>query len=489
MSVFDRLPFMRRQKLKRFDQNDWAQEYFTYAGNAYPLGGGFPASDNTEPIENNYVGYVNSAYKTDGALFAVCLARMLVFSEIRFQYQAIRHGRPGDLFAPNYLPDALTLLENPWPNGFTSDLVSKAIQHADIGGNHYVVSEGAGEEARLRILRPDWTDIVLTEPPDKARRSDIAGYLYKPGGTSDTTLWETFPIDGSKGTVAHWAPIPDPDAQFRGMSWMTPVLEELKADKAIMKHKRKFFENGATIQTVIGLKDAGAIDDEQFEKFQRDFNRAHQGVDNAYRTLFIAGGVDAKAISADMQQMDFIQTGAHGEQRICAAGQVPGLLIGLEAPYTRSSLSSDSYEAAKSRFIDMTMRPLWRNLSQTYSVLVPKLRNARLWYDARDVAFLKSDVLKTAQIQQVQAATAASYIQAGFEPGSVTLAIRENDMSLLKHTGLTSVQLLPPGTQHQQGGAEPASNGGGSKNAGKSKPAALPPASAKPSGAPANNDN
>jgi hypothetical protein len=31
--------------------------------------------------------------------------------------------------------------------------------------------------------------------------------------------------------VAHWSPIPDPLANFRGMSWLTPVLREIDADQ------------------------------------------------------------------------------------------------------------------------------------------------------------------------------------------------------------------------------------------------------------------
>ncbi len=87
-----------------------------------------------------------------------------------------------------------------------------------------------------------------------------------------------------------------------------------------------------------------------------------------------------------------------------------------------------------------------------------------LWYDDSDISFLQEDQADKAKIQQTQAATAASYVAAGFESDSVVKAILADDMSLLKHSGLVSVQLLPPGQTNA-----PPTNGNGN--------GALPPGS------------
>jgi hypothetical protein len=39
--------------------------------------------------------------------------------------------------------------------------------------------------------------------------------------------------------VAHFAPIIDPLADFRGMSWLTPILREIQADQAMTRHQRR----------------------------------------------------------------------------------------------------------------------------------------------------------------------------------------------------------------------------------------------------------
>jgi len=80
---------------------------------------------------------------------------------------------------------------------------------------------------------------------------------------------------------------------------------------------------------------------------------------------------------------------------------------------------------------------------------------AHLWYDDRDVSFLREDVKDQAEIQSVEAQTIKALIEAGFAPDDVVGAVRAGDLSRLvgKHTGLTSVQLQRPGATTPQIGA------------------------------------
>ncbi|MBM4569314.1 phage portal protein [Rhodococcus hoagii] len=287
------------------------------------LGKRYGSADN-ETIDNDFVGYINGAYKANGAVFAVSLARMLVFTEVRFAYQRFTEdGRPGDLYR---LP-SLKILEKPWPNGTTGDLLARAIQDTDLCGNHYVVREGSGPDSRLRRLRPDWVSIILTSPPDKAVASDVVGYLYKPGGTEDKSLWKLYPVDGSNGAIAHWTPIPDPEAMYRGMSWLTPVLREVMHDNAATKHKLKFFENAATPNLAVSFKET--VTAEQFREFMGQLDDNHAAGDNAYKTLYLGGGADVRVIGSKMEEINFKSTQGLSESRIAAAGRVHPALVGL----------------------------------------------------------------------------------------------------------------------------------------------------------------
>lgn len=441
MSMWSKL-FRRKQSESRLSQDDWAN-MFTFNGNTYPLGqyGTISRGQKSEDIANNFLGYITGAYKASGVVFACMTARHLVFSEARFQYQQLNDGRPGDLFpAPE-----LSILEKPWPNGTTAELLMRAIQDADLAGNHYVLTEGFGPTARLRRLRPDWVTILLTAAPDEAVDSDVAGYLYKPGGTENPDLWEIYPIDGSRGTVSHWSPIPDPEAQYRGMSWLTPVLRDIKSHKAATEHKARFFENAATPNLAVSFKET--VTDEQFKKFMTAMNESKHGVEHAYETLYLGGGADVTVVGSHIAQMDFKGTQGAAEEMICAAAGIHPLILGLSGGFSREPLSSESLTAAKDLLADKLLRPYWRSLCTAYAPLVPEYTNARLWYDDRDIAFLRQDRQQLAQIRNLESTTLNSYITAGFTPDSSVLAIKHNDITLLVHTGLYSVQLQPPLTE------------------------------------------
>jgi hypothetical protein len=222
--------------------DEWAN-YFNYMGLNYPfvptMGA---ANEKVEEPAASFEGYVRAAYKSNGVVFACMLARMCLISEARFQFRQIRNGRPGDLFGT---PD-LTPLEKPWPNGTTGDLLTRMIQDADAAGNFYAALRFISGRQQIRRMRPDWVTIVLgsDQPPGTAVAdldAEVLGYIYHAGGRNSGT--EPLPLLTEE--VAHFAPIPDPAARFRGMSWLTPIIREVMGDQAMTNHKLKFFENDA----------------------------------------------------------------------------------------------------------------------------------------------------------------------------------------------------------------------------------------------------
>jgi phage portal protein BeeE len=413
--------------------SEW-YEMMTYQGMNYQLGGTSTSVD-TESIENSFVGYINSLYKTNGIVFACMEARRSVFSEARFQFQRIKNGRPGDLFGS----PALSLLEYPWPNGTTGELLSRAIQDVDLTGNHYV----AREAGRLRRLRPDWVQIILSAAPDQAVKSDVLGYAYYPGGIGNGSP-EIYPVE----QIAHWCPIPDPEAQYRGMSWLTPVLREIQSDKEATSHKAKFYANAATPKLAVSVSDTVTRD--QFVQFMDAFEAANGGIENAYKTMYLGGGASVDLVGANMVQMDFKNVQGAGETRIAAAAGVPSVVVGFSEGMQGSSLNAGNYKSAKESFGERTLRPLWRSISaayQTITVMPSSNGTVRLWYDDRDIAFLRTDRLEMAKIQTEQFGNLSKAITSGFTPESSVAAVNAFDLTMLEHTGLVSVQLLPPGTE------------------------------------------
>lgn len=380
--------------------------------------------------------------KTNGPVFACSQARSKVFTEARFRFRRVRDGRPGDLFGNQ----ELSLLENPWPGGHTTDLMARMIQDIDLCGNSFIVRRGD----RLRRLRPDWVTIVVGSESDPdlagdALDGELLGYIYHPHGSATGAPENHFLMVDE---VAHWAPIPDPHFMQRGMSWLTPVTREMSADNAATEHKQAYFKNGAVSGLVATLP--SSVTPEMFGRFMQEFNANHQGAHNAYKTLFLGGGADVKNMGNNLQQLTFTSTQGAGETRIAAAAGVPPIIAGFSEGLQAATYSN--YSQARRAFADQTIRPLWRSASQALSTVVDVPDDAELWYDDRDVAFLREDRKDSAEIQGRQAQTIRALIDAGYDSDTVVPAVTSENFRLLEHSGLYSVQLRPAGVETTSSG-------------------------------------
>lgn len=451
-------------RLKNFTSGGWDGNNTTFWDPRHPLNAfiGAGSTGNRERIENDFQGYVNGAFKSNGPVFACIQARSMVFSEARFQWRKMTNGRPGDLFGS---PE-LDLLENPWPSGTTGELLARMEQDASLSGNFFATvaddagnlgNAATGEGRRIVRLRPDWVTILIGTKKDGIEGihnadAKVLGYFYQPAGITDALGFPTLGTDQISGEVmllpeevCHYSPTPDPIARFRGMSWLTPIVREVQADSLATVHKKTFFENSAVPNMVVKFdKDTS---EDTFDEFVEKFQSGHQGAWNAYKTLFLMGGADVTPLTHDFRQLEFSQTVGKGESRIAAAAGVPSSWVGFSEGMQGSSLNSGNYAASRRRFADGTIRPMWRMAASSLQTLIKNVPSgAHLWYDERDIAFLREDATDRAEIMRINLNAADAGIKSGFEPDAVIEAVRDNDISKLigSHTGLVSVQMQPP---------------------------------------------
>jgi hypothetical protein len=142
--------------------------------------------------------------------------------------------------------------------------------------------------------------------------------------------------------------------------------------------------------------------------------------------------------------MDFKSIQGAGETRIAAAAGTHPVIVGLSEGMQGASLNEGNFKAAKENFGDGTMCSLWQGVSAAYAKLVKVPNGNRLWYDKRDIPFLRQDQREVAEIQHQEASTISSLVMQGYTHESVIQAIVKVDWRLLKHSGLFSVQLQPP---------------------------------------------
>lgn len=424
-----------RQEVQRAynpDFQSWVDSFLNFQGSLYqPSVTTTYAGQKAEPVADTFQGYLSGAYKANGVIFAVSMARARLFTEARFKWR--RYGQTGggsDLFGNRDLQP----LERPWPGGTTQSLLMRAEQDVTCGGTFFLAGSEDGQ--RLLRRRPDWMEFILTAPPDEAVESDIVGYKYTVGGPRSGGRSKLYLLD----ECVHWAPIPDPEAQYRGMSWLTPIITEMQADTAATRHKLKFFENAATPNLTVTAPPQ--LTPDQFAEFTRLANEASVGIEMAYKTMYLGGGATAQVVGSTIQQMDFKTTQGAGETRIAAAGGVPPIIVGLSEGLGAATYSN--YAQARRAFGDTWGSNQWRSFCGAIAPLVNEPEDAELWYDTRDIPFLREDQKDLAEIQSTQAGTVNALLAAGWTPESALTAVLSEDFSLLVHSGLMSVQLQAP---------------------------------------------
>lgn len=419
----------------RYGFQDWVDSFFTFNGTQYALSPSTTMTGREETVGAGFAGLVQYAYKSNGVVFAAELARIMLFSQARFMFQNFRSGRPGDM----YSNPSLGILEHPWPGGTTQDLLAGMIQDADFAGNAFVWRTGG----KLNRLRPDWTVIIAgsRNDPDVTAwdpGSEVLAYLHYPGGRGSGRDPIVIPAD----QVAHFAPIPDPLSPWRGMSWLDPILTDIKGDQAANRHKLAFYENGATVNLAIVMDPTIQLD--AFNKWIEIFEKEHKGSANAFKTLYLGGGADPKVIGSDLKQADFAVTQAAGENRIAMASGVPAIIMGSKEGLDSATYSN--YGQARRAFGDR-MHWLWQNVAGSLERIIPSPQsNSRLVCDTRDIPFLRDDAKDAAEVFQIKAATVRTLIEGGMKPETAVKAVDAEDLSVLEWTGLVSVQLQPPGT-------------------------------------------
>lgn len=450
MGLLERIAAPRTEK--RYAADQWLTEYlfpalnsFTFGGSAYPFGlNQTMTGQKIRQVAATLPAYA-AALRACPPAFAAQMVRALVLSGARFTWR----NRPSSP-TPRRLFGSrdLALLERPWPKATTGDLLATMEWHSGLAGNAYV----ARQPTRLRVLRPDWCGLVFgseQDPEDAATALDgeLIGLIYQNGGIG---VGRNAPHTLLPDEFAHWSQIPDPEIPGMGQSWVTAALADIQGDRAATQHKLQFFTNGATPNMVV--KGIPAVTKEQFDEIVEMMESKHAGIANAYKTLYLTAGADATVVGSDLQQLDFKATQGAGETRIAMLGRVPAPLLQISEGLAGSSLNAGNFGMARRIFADSWIYPSLQDVSASLEAIVPPPRNragesdAELWFDTADMPLLREDAKDAAEIEQIKATTITQYVREGFTAESAIVAVRGQDVNLLKHSGLVSVQLQPPGT-------------------------------------------
>lgn len=396
------------------------------------------AKQKIQDISATLPGYM-AALRNCPPAFAAQMVRALVLSQARF---VLRNkpwtSTPGRKFGTT----ALSLLERPWPNATTGELVARMEWHAGLAGCAYV----ARRPDRLRVLRPDWVGVVYgsemepdAEYPGHALDGELLGFVYCNGGigANRNPIHTLLPSE-----VAYWTPIPDPESPGRGMSWLTPAIRDMQADRAATELKTQFFANAGTPNLVV--KGITAATPERFNAIVDQLEERHTGIRNAFRTLYLTAGADATVIGSNLREMDFSATQSAGETRISVLSRVPAAVLGILKGLEGSSLNSGNFTAARRIFSDTWIHPTLQDISSALAPLVKVPNDADLWFDTSDIPILREDAKDAAEIEKVKADSIVALANSGYTRNSAVAAVQGQNMSLLvEDPDWVSVQVQP----------------------------------------------
>lgn len=373
-------------------------------------------------------------YGTNDVVAGAVLQRMLMFSEAAFKF---RRSSDKKLFGD----ERLLVLERPWPGGTAGELLARMEQDVSWAGNAFIWDAGD----QLVRWRPDWVTIeseLVTGPRGHYRK--VVGYHFDP--PADKQPQYGAPQDAPASDVVHWAPLPDPEALFRGQSWMTPVIRQAQADSGMTAYKEKYLENAATPNIL--LRYSQKLSPGTIDGLRERITARYGGAGNAYKTLILDQGADLTVVGANLQQLDYSNVQDAGAARILANSGVPAVLLGLES--LRGA--GRGYQESVVKFANLWARPQWRSVCAALQKLTPgadvDAGAVRLWFDTTDIAALQDTETNQAQVALVRAQALLVLAQAGYTQESAVSMIQSGDVGLLEG-GAQPVQLTKPGqVQH-----------------------------------------
>jgi phage portal protein BeeE len=399
-------------------------------------------------LDSDFETMARNVFGGNGVAFSTIMARARVFSQASMIW--FRYGEDGGVLGTR--ADASTrLIRRPWPNGTAGQMFTAMEILSSCQGNAYLTRADTkgrfGKAARdedgafIAQLRPDRVKVVIGSPTEDLYHpaARVLQYWYRSPAQQEP--YRLLPEE-----VAHYAPIPDPIRRFRGMSWLTPIIREIRADGLMTEHKIGFLRHGASPAVMVKLEDE-FDDDDEFDAFIAKFRQEYEGAHNAFKTIFIAGGADVTPLTVNFKDLDLGPVQDRIEVRIAMAGGVHPAMMATNSGMAGSSLNAGNLSAARRIYVDANVRGLWDQAAACLENVLTVPTDGgehRLGVNDRDVPFLREDLKDEAVVREADARSITQLVREGFTADSAIAAVTKRDYTLLEHTGRVSVQLHDP---------------------------------------------
>ncbi len=458
------MAFWNKKKTQQVDE----RSSFTFQGIQYPFSTGYagimPDTSSLaagRPTVTGDLQTVVAAAQPHSVMSAAVLVRALLMSEIRFSWADTESH---DL----YHNDRLNILEKPGGVAMSRQrLIMQLSQQADYTGNAILYhNERKGTMRMLpvanchQLLATDASaaDVEEIERLPAAERKEalegaldvqLVGWSYKPhrNATPQIILPEH---------IAHWAPEPHPLSPFLGASWITSAITELVGDLQADRGVDAYFEHGMTPRLMhVMHEDTTPEEAKEWKALTED---GHAGVLNGAKNLYAGGVKDIRVVGTTLKDLGLKEYRGALETRIAVRSRIPATILGISEGNQGSALNGSTYGQTRRMLADGFFTPQASGFCSAIEQIVPPPkpsnrhpRGAYLTYVKGQIMFLQEDEKDAAEIFGVQSRSVRALTDGGYTPESIVDAVQSKDIRKLVHSGLTSVQLLPPGANDDSG--------------------------------------
>src|SRR5260221_206245 len=336
------------------------------------------------------------------------------------------------------------LISQPNPVTGEFEFFELSVTYLDLAGNCYwLIQRGRdGLPAELWPVRPDLIRIFPTLNP----RVYSYGYILDPTTSARNVTSAIIPIDPRDMIHVKY---PNPLTAYFGRPPLRPAARAVSLDNAATDFVDTLLRNYAVPGVVIkpATEVTSAVADVLKRKWKAAFSGARRGEPAVLQT-----GMDVQPLGMSLRDLEFPDLRAFSESRICAALQVPPILVGAKVGLDRSTFTN--YQEARKQLWEEAIFSLQRRFRDPVETrLLPEFsgtgraRVTTRWDNSQVLALQEAETAKWARASEA------------LHTGGITI----NDFRRvvgLETDAAGDVFLLPRGSVPLPAGAVPQPRGG-----------------------------
>jgi HK97 family phage portal protein len=376
----------------------------------------FGGPDDPEWPASSFQSHIRNGYEKNELVYACITERVNAVAEAPIRAYASSSARRGQ---PIETHPMRKLLATPNPLMSETELFSMIELHLSLAGIAFieVVADRAGTPVELWPLRPDLVRM-------KRGKTSIE-YFYA--------------VDGSRRVPVDVIPIrlPNPWDPFVGQPPMRPALRATEVDNRANSFVGSLLKNHAMPSVIVTMGDLeDALDDTTTNRLKTKWKQSYGGA-NMGEPAFLQTGMDVKTVGFNLRDLEFPDLRTISESRICAAFQVPPIVVGAAVGLNRSTFAN--YAEARRSFYEEFVTSENKLIREAFTRhLLPRFRAA-----GRSGVILRHDYSEVLALQETEEKRWTRATE-GLRAGGLTLNDYRREVGLDEVPG-GDVFLMPSG--------------------------------------------